>query len=78
MGKDRKRWIIISRALEIAKYQTRLEIDSKPLSRVNLFITFVTNFSWLGIVELVFMAADLKYFIFVLNNSTVCLITLEQ
>ena len=78
MGKDRKSWIIISRALEITKYQTGFEIDSKPLSRVNLFITLVTNLSWLGTVELVFMAADLKDFIFVLNNSTVCLITLEQ
>ena len=78
MGKDRKSWIIISRALEITKYQTGFEIDSKPLSRVNLFITFVTNLSWLGTVELVFMAVDLKDFIFVLNNSIVCLITLEQ
>jgi len=78
VGNDRKSWIIISRALEISKYQTGFEIDSKPLSRVNLFITFVTNLSWLGTVELVFMAADLKDFIFVLNNSIVCLITLEQ
>ena len=77
MGNDRKSWIIISRSLEISKYQTGFEIDGKPLSRVNLFITFITNLSWLGTVELVFMEADLKYFIFVLNNSTVYLITLE-